>query len=142
MVVKATTKKKLLDLGCPQYLAHRWADDRNWYTDIVPMNFDDIMDEGGLFKRKFNANLTTVEIGIIYDIVKAIRENELDRMSGIDPLRIVVGTGVPGGQKTAAEYIKMIENFGRIPAGSPYYYLIEDSLNFINWPNENPLEGK
>ena len=38
MVVKAATKKKLMDLGCPEAWADEWANDRLWYKDIISMN--------------------------------------------------------------------------------------------------------
>ena len=86
MVVKSATKKKLMDLGCPEYMAHRWADDRIWYEDIVPMNFDDIMGISPYYLsfeqgwRHGLAAMDKIEYSkYIYDIVETMRENELDR---------------------------------------------------------------
>ncbi len=144
MVVKAATKKKLMDLGCPEIMAHKWADGRKWNI-IVLMNFDDIMsifsDSPYLPWAKYSKLLPkgVVREKYIYDIVRKMRENELDKVIGMDPLRLPFPRSRTG---TMAEYIKMIENFGRIPAGSPYSYLREDSQNFMNWINENPFEVK
>jgi len=152
MVVKAATKKKLMDLGCPEYMAHRWANGRIWYEDIVPMNFDDIMGISPYYhriaaRRQGLAAMDKIEYSkYIYDIVKTIRENELVRIAQIEKkYKDDEGRGdkyEKMARRSRVEYRKMIENFGRIPAGSPYYYLIEDSLNFINWINENPFEVK
>ncbi len=75
MVVKSATKKKLMGLGCPEPLAHRWANDNKW-NDIVLMNFDDIRSAlGGV------ALPSKKEYGeFIYDLVRTIRENELERV--------------------------------------------------------------
>ena len=161
MVVKAATKKKLMDLGCPQYMAHRWADDRIWYEDIIPMNFDDIM---GIFPynwlgfsessslpsyhwRNRLAAMDKIEYSkYIYDIVETMRENELVMVAQIEKkYRDGEGRGdvyEKQVRRSRAKYRKMIENFGIIPNGSPYSYLREDSPNFINWINVNPFEVK
>jgi|TARA_R110000824_G_scaffold154102_3_gene325995 glutamyl-tRNA reductase len=131
MVVKASTKKRLMDLGCPRRVAHVWADDRRWYKDIVPMNFDDIMNifmkpTPTVFIVQDNRVMALDEnMGeYIYEIVEKIRENELDRVITDYPEKI---DGV------VEKYIEMLENFGQIPAGSPYSYLREKTQNFINW---------
>ena len=91
MVVKSATKKKLMDLGCPEYMAHRWADDRIW-DDIIPMNFDDIMNTFPYNWPAVNraapfwGGMVVVEdkneySKYIYDIVETMRENELDRLA-------------------------------------------------------------
>ena len=155
MVVKAATKKKLMDLGCPALNAHRWANDRMWYEDIVPMNFDDIM---SLFPRGYpNKRLMHLYRGAakgdairyvkyIYEMVRTIRENELVRVAQIEKkYRDDEGGGdvyETRARMSRAEYRKVMENFGMIPLGSPYSYLREDSQNFMNWINENPFEVK
>ena len=94
-VVKAATKKKLMDLGCPETLAHWWAYGRMW-NNIILMNFDDIMsvfskppevwDKGGLYwSMQWQALDKFLPTGVargkfIYDIVRTIRENELERV--------------------------------------------------------------
>ncbi len=162
MVVKAATKKKLMDLGCPESNAHRWADDRRWHEDIVPMNFDDIMGlfpyswsllnwlgAGNMKRPKGSPPRKGGEIGYVkyvYDMVETIRENELVMVAQIEKkYRDDEGGGdvyETRARMSRAEYRKVMENFGMIPLGSPYSYLREDSQNFMNWINENPLEVK
>ena len=95
MVVKSATKKKLMDLGCPELMAHMWANDMRW-NNINLMNFDDIMsvfsppvevwDKGGLYwSMQWQALDKFLPTGaargkFIYDIVRTIRENELERV--------------------------------------------------------------
>ena len=140
MVVKASTKKRLMDLGCPRRVAHVWADDRRWYKDIVPMNFDDIMNifmkpTPTVFIVQDNRVMALDEnMGeYIYEIVEKIRENELDRVITENSLVEVFGWPEIDGVVGAEKYIEMLENFGQIPAGSPYSYLREKTQNFINW---------
>ena len=136
MVVKAATKKKLMDLGCPEPLAHRWANDNRW-SDIVLMNFDDIM---SIFSKQtqYIYPKGVVREKDIYDIVREIRENELNRLHNNPPASIKSIKFF----LRREEYIKKVEAFGMIPAGSRYSYLREDSQNFMNWINENPFEVK
>ena len=82
----------------------------------------------------------------IYEMVRTIRENELVRVAQIEKkYRDDEGGGdvyEKQARRSRAEYIKLMENFGMIPHGSPYSYLREDSQNFMNWINENPFEVK
>ena len=143
MVGKASTKKKLMDLGCPEGWADEWANDRLWYKDIISMNFDDIMNmilyewkQGPTYLDFFGYSWTDNDAIIrpIYEVVTKMRENELGKRGWVTP--------TAGQKRVMAEYTTLIENFGRIPAGSPYSYLREDSQNFMNWININPLEVK
>jgi len=139
MVVKAATKKKLMDLGCPEIMAHKWADDRKWGI-IVLMNFDDIM---SIFSKRpqYIYPKGVVREKDIYDIVREIRENELNRLHNNPPAwtkKEFYGFR----DDLREEYIKKVEAFGMIPVGSRYSYLRVDSQNFMNWINENPFEVK
>jgi hypothetical protein len=171
MVVKSATKKKLMDLGCPEPLAHKWADDRKWHH-IREMNFDDIM---SIFPY------TSAES--IYEIVMTIRENELKRVGQMEEMDLNALAAIlnypedyrnepfiadyppswcdncnayepliDGYCQTCEpsiahlretmDYRQKIGAFGMIPNGSPYSYLLVNSQNFMNWLSENPFRIK
>ncbi len=43
MVVKAATKKRLMDLGLGENIAHLWADGKRW-EELIQLDLDDTMD--------------------------------------------------------------------------------------------------
>jgi len=146
MVVKVVTKKKLIDVGFPEPLAHAMANDMKWY-ELMTQDFQGILNQLTInnpysqYDEFTDGRERSIVVGgrwsgfvytlpELYQIIQNARESEITRV-----------------RQELARYRKLkaalreLQDWGAIPPNSPFAYLTGNMRGFINW-NVNPFNQK
>jgi hypothetical protein len=152
MVVKVVTKKKLIDVGFPEPLAHAMANDMKWY-ELMTQDFQGILNqltinnpysqydkftdgrERSIVVGGWLADWFVYTLPELYQNIQNARESEIIRVSKIKGTQGVITADI------ISDYLRELQDWGVIPPNSPFAYLTGNMRGFINW-NVNPFNQK